>query len=350
MPSPTPSPWWDQGRHADRRPRLLARNTIQRTIRTWFEAQDFVEVDAAALQVSPGNEAHLHAFATHYQPLSGTPQPLFLHTSPEFACKKLLSAGETRIFDFAKVWRNRERGPLHHPEFTLLEWYRVGVPYETLMEDCVQIMRLAAQTSDATHLSFRGRQADPFQDPEYLTVIAAFDRFAGIDLAATLSGHGEADREVLAKLAVAADFRVASDDTWTDIFSRVLVTAVEPNLGIGRPTILYEYPACEAALARAKPGDLKVAERFELYACGVELANAFGELNDPVEQRRRFEIEMAEKFRVYGERYPLDEDFLSALAVMPAACGSALGFDRLVMLATGADHIEQVLWVPVAEA
>jgi lysyl-tRNA synthetase class 2 len=143
--------------------------------------------------------------------------------------------------------------------------------------------------------------------------------------------------------------RTAADDTWADIFSRVLVEKVEPRLGRGRATLLTEYPASEAALARPKPGDPRVAERFELYACGVELANAFGELTDPAEQRLRFEAEMAEKARVYGERYPVDEDFLAALAQMPAASGSALGFDRLVMLATGASHIEQVLWAPVAE-
>jgi len=141
--------------------------------------------------------------------------------------------------------------------------------------------------------------------------------------------------------------RVAADDTWSDVFSRVLVEKVEPRLGEGRAAILCEYPAVEAALARRKPGDPRVAERFELYACGVELANCFGELTDPVEQRARFDAEMAEKARVYGERYPIDEDLLAALALMPEASGGALGFDRLVMLASGATHIEQVLWSPV---
>ena len=142
---------------------------------------------------------------------------------------------------------------------------------------------------------------------------------------------------------------MAEDDSWADVFSRIMVEKVEPNLGFGRPTILCEYPTAEAALARPKPADPRVAERFELYACGVELANAFGELTDPAEQRRRFEAEMDEKARIYGERYPIDEDFLSALAHMPPASGSALGFDRLVMLATGAQRIEQVVWTPVAE-
>ncbi|WP_305793649.1 amino acid--tRNA ligase-related protein, partial [Caulobacter sp. S45] len=136
------------------------------------------------------------------------------------------------------------------------------------------------------------------------------------------------------------------DDSWSDVFSRVLVERIEPRLGEGRPTILYEYPLAEAALARPCPHDGRVAERFELYACGVELANGFGELTDPVEQRRRFEADMAEKARLYGERYPIDEDLLAALALMPPASGVALGFDRLVMLATEATRVNQVLWTP----
>jgi lysyl-tRNA synthetase class 2 len=348
LPNETPSPWWRRDSHQDRRPFLLARNAIKRAACGWFEDQGFTEVEAAALQVSPGNEAHLHAFATEAITTDGGRTPLYLHTSPEFACKKLLAAGETKIFDFARVWRNRERGALHHPEFTMLEWYRAEAPYETLMEDCAALMRLAAETAQARSFRFRGKEADPFADPERLTVAQAFEQFAGLDLLASVSFDGETDRDSLAHAAQAAGIRVAADDTWTDVFSRVMVEKVEPNLGLGRATILCEYPVCEAALARPKPGDPRVAERFELYACGVELANAFGELTDPTEQRRRFEAEMDEKARVYGERYPIDEDFLAALGAMPQASGSALGFDRLVMLATGAARIEQVMWTPVA--
>jgi lysyl-tRNA synthetase class 2 len=180
-------------------------------------------------------------------------------------------------------------------------------------------------------------------------VAEAFSRFAGIDLLATIAPSGETDREGLAAALRAAGIRTAPDDTWSDLFSRVIVERVEPHLGHGRATILDEYPTHEAALARPAPRDGRVAERFELYACGVELANAFGELTDAAEQRRRFAAEMDEKARVYGERYPLDEDFLAALAQMPPASGIALGLDRLVMLATGAPHIEDVLWAPVPE-
>lgn len=337
------TPWWDPRRRPDRLPFLKARGRITGALRGWFEARGFTEVETAALQVSPGNEAHLHAFATEALTIDGHARPMYLHTSPEFACKKLLASGEREIFTLAKVWRNRERGPLHHPEFTMLEWYRAHAPYQTLMEDCAAFLALAADAAEARTLRFHGHEVDPFAAPERVTVAEAFDRFADIGLLSVLD-----DREALAAQARAAGVRVAGDDTWADIFSRVIVEKVEPNLGRGRATILCEYPTSEAALARPKAGDRRVAERFEIYACGVELANCFGELTDVAEQRRRFEAEMAEKLRVYGETYPIDEDFLAALAHMPPASGGALGFDRLVMLATGAARIEQVLWTPVA--
>jgi lysyl-tRNA synthetase class 2 len=349
LPTAFPSPWWRPENHADRRPFLLARNRIKAAFRAWFAERDFLEVETAALQVSPGNEAHLHAFETAALTLSGESAPLYLHTSPEFSCKKLLAAGERRIFDFGKVWRNRERGALHHPEFTMLEWYRAGEPYQALMDDCAALLALAAETAGTLEFRFRGLSCDPFATPERVTVAEAFQRHAGVDLLASIGPGGETDRDAMAASARAAGIRVADDDTWADVFSRVIVEKVEPNLGVGRATILCEYPTAEAALARPKPGDPRVAERFELYACGVELANAFGELTDAGEQRRRFEAEMDEKARVYGERYPLDDDFLAALAIMPEASGSALGFDRLVMLAAGASRVDQVLWTPVAD-
>ena len=344
-----PSPWWTPDVHADRRPLLMARNRIQAALRGWFSARDFIEVDTATLQVSPGNEAHLHAFETAAVGPAGERTPLYLHTSPEFACKKLLAAGEKRIACFAHVYRNRERGPLHHPEFTMLEWYRAGETYDALMADCADMLALAAGVTGTEMLTYRGGACDPNLIPERLTVADAFTRHAGIDLLATIEPDGSTDRQRLAVAMHAAGLRVAEDDTWADLFSRVLVEKIEPHLGFGRATILCEYPTAEAALARPAPHDRRVAERFELYACGVELANAFGELTDAAEQRRRFELEMAEKARVYGETYPLDEDFLAALALMPEASGIALGFDRLVMLATGASRIDQVIWAPVAE-
>jgi lysyl-tRNA synthetase class 2 len=342
------SPFWLPGVHAARRPYLLARGRIAAALRAWFAGRGFVEVETAALQVSPGNETHLHAFGTELIGPGGERHPLYLRTSPEFACKKLLAAGEARIFDFARVFRNRERGALHHPEFTMMEWYRANEPYETLMEDCAALMGEAARAADAKQFLFRGKIVDPFAEPERVTVAEAFERHVGIDLLATISG-GNGDRKLLAAVAATAGVATAADDTWGDIFSRILAERVEPHLGIARATILYEYPLPLAALARPKPGSAKLAERFEFYACGVELANAFGELTDVAEQRARFAAAMAEKQRIHGERYPVDADFLAALAQMPQASGIALGFDRLVMLATGAQRIEQVIWTPVVE-
>jgi len=340
------SPWWSASRHADRRPFLMARAAITRALRAWFDEQGFVEVETGILQVSPGNETHLHAPRTGLIGGDGNRATRYLRTSPEFAAKKLLAAGEAKIFEFARVFRDRERGDLHLPEFTMLEWYRAGATYDAAMADSVVLIAHAAQATGIGRFSFRGSTADPFAEPELLTVAAAFERFAGIDLLATVVG-GEGDRAALAT-AAKAQVRITEDDTWSDIFSKVLVEHIEPRLGQGRLTVLFEYPVPEAALARANPLDPRVAERFEIYACGVELANGFGELTDAAEQRRRFASAMDEKQRRYGERYPLDEEFLQAVAVMPQASGVALGFDRLVMLASGAVRVDQVVWTPPA--
>ncbi|WP_407060018.1 EF-P lysine aminoacylase EpmA [Devosia epidermidihirudinis] len=343
------SPWWTPSVHEDRRPILLARNRIEARLRLYLADEDFVLVDPPGLQRSPGNETHLHAFGSTMIGNDGLGQAMYLHTSPEFTMKKLLAAGEQRIASLGHVWRNRERSALHHPEFTMLEWYRAGEPYDAIIADCLAILRLAAETTGAKVLRFRDREADPFAEAERLSVADAFMRYAGIDLFASMDADGATDGEKLAALMAAQGLDVPEDRSWSYLFSRILVEKVEPNLGTGRVTVLDRYPAAEAALARRAADDRRVSERFELYACGVELANGFGELTDPEEQRRRFTAEMAEKQRIYGEHYPLDEDFLAALNLMPEASGVALGFDRLVMLATGAPKIDAVLWAPVAE-
>jgi lysyl-tRNA synthetase class 2 len=335
-----PSPFWDADRHRDRRPFLIKRARILAALRAWFAGAGFVEIEAAALQVSPGNEAHLHAFRADLIAPDGALRERYLRTSPEFAMKKLLAAGEDKIVDFARVFRNRERTPLHAPEFTMAEWYRTRQAYDVVMADTVTVIATAAKAAGATTLAWRDRAANPFAEPERLTVREAFRKYAKIDL------HGLEDRDAFAAAATHQGIRTAADDSWSDVFSRVLSDRVEPNLGIGRVTILREYPVAEAALARVSPHNPKVAERFEVYACGVELANGFAELTDPAEQRRRFQEAMDTKAARYGERYPIDEDFLAALAHMPPASGVALGFDRLVMLLTGATHIDDVQWTP----
>jgi lysyl-tRNA synthetase class 2 len=340
------TPWWSREAHADRKPFLQARVRITAAVRRWFEAQGFVEVDTGCLVVSPGNEAHLSAFKTELVGPDLSRTPLYLHTSPEFAAKKLLAAGEEKIFTLAHAFRNRERGALHAPEFTLLEWYRAHAPYEAVMADAGALLKLAAETVDNRFVSFRGVTANPRAEPERLTVAGAFSRYAGIDLMASIT-EDRTDRDTLASMAETAGVTARPDDTWSDIFAKALTALVEPKLGNGRATLLTEYPAAESALAQPCAHDARVAERFELYCCGIELANGFGELTDADLQRRRLEAEMDKRQTRYGERYPLDEDFLSALAHMPPASGCALGFDRLVMLASGATRIDQVIWTPL---
>ncbi|MBD8066740.1 EF-P lysine aminoacylase GenX [Devosia sp. PTR5] len=348
-PPASASPWWHPRRHEDRRPALLARTRIDAAVRSWLVERGFLVVDPPGLQRSPGNEAHLHAFATTMIGNEGAGQTMYLHTSPEFTMKKMLAAGERRIASLQHVWRNRERSALHHPEFTMLEWYRVGEVYSVIIGDTVDLIRLAARTTGIEHFVYRDRMCNPFADVEHIGVVEAFRAHAGVDLLPTMDSSGVPDGEALAAIMLAKDMPVPEDHSWSYLFSRLLVDYVEPHLGQGRITVLDRYPACEAALARRVPGDPRLSERFEVYACGVELANGFGELTDPDEQRRRFEAEMAEKQRLYGEQYPIDEDFLAALDLMPEASGVALGFDRLVMLATGAQRIEAVLWAPVVE-
>jgi lysyl-tRNA synthetase class 2 len=304
----TPSPYWDKARHADRKPFLDARAAILRAVRDWFAREGFNEAEPNLLVPSPGAETHIDAFE-----VGGG----YLHTSPEFAMKRLLAAGESRIFYLGKCWRKGETGPLHAPEFTIIEWYRAGEPYERIMDDCVEIARAAARVANAAMLRWRDKSCDPFTAAERITVRDAF-----------------------------AELSPEPMPAGGDAFSAAIVQHVEPHLGDGAITLLTEYPIGEAALARRCPHDASVAERFEMYACGVELANGFGELTDPVEQRARLIEAMDEKHQRYGKRWPIDEDFLAALAHMPPASGVALGFDRLVMLATGARHINDVLWTP----
>jgi lysyl-tRNA synthetase class 2 len=342
-------PWWEPARFAARRPLLQARARIAGAIRRWFEAADFTEVDTPALQISPGLEPHLKAFATMLETPEGEHRLFYLHTSPEFAMKKLLVAGMERIFQFGHVFRNGERASTHSPEFTMLEWYRARAGLDQLMDDCTALLRLSCQAAGTDRLEFRGRTCDPALTPERLSIADAFHRYCGIDVLATAPDPMQPDLALLTEAAAPIGIVPHEGDLWEDLFFRIMLDRIEPHLGFGRPTFLTDYPLSMATLARPNPDDPRVAERFELYGCGVELANGFGELTDAMVQRARFEADMDLKQRLYGERYPIDEDFLAALAHgMPDSSGIALGFDRLVMLASHAPSIDAVLWAPVA--
>jgi elongation factor P--(R)-beta-lysine ligase len=342
--------WWDRECFAARRPILEARARIVAAIRCFFGERDFLEVETPALQVSPGLEPHLMAFSTELVTPAGGRRALHLHTSPEFAMKKLLVAGLPRIFQLAHVFRNGERARTHHPEFTMLEWYRAGATYRDLMEDCEALLRDVVASSGGGGFRWAGRRCDLAGAWQYLTVADAFARFCNIDILATAPDPLHPNLDLLAAASRGIGIAPHASDDWEDLFFRLFLDRIEPRLGIGTPTILYDYPIALAALSRAKAEDARLAERFEIYVCGLELANAFSELTDAAAQRARFAADRARKRALYGYDYPVDEDFLAALAQgMPESAGIALGVDRLVMLATGAASIEEVLFVPVAE-
>ena len=306
--------WWRPDRLAQRRDNLAVRGHILAAVRNFFLADHYVEVDTPALQASPGLEPHLNAFATTlHDPGDGSARLRYLHTSPEFAMKKLLAGGLPRIWQLSHVFRDGERSATHHPEFSMLEWYRAGAGYEQLMADCEALLRRVQSAAGAEILTWQGRSSDAGRPFERLSVAAAFERYAGIDVLSTAPDPATPDVERLAAAAVRIDIAPHPGDDWETLFFRIFLDRIEPYLGIGAPTILYDYPLSLAALSRRKPSDARLCERFELYVCGLELANAFGELTDPAEQRRRFIADQAKKQALYGETYPIDEDFLAAL-------------------------------------
>ena len=315
--------WWQPHKFDEKKQYLQARMEIIREIRAFFDEQGFWEVETPVLQVCPVMDTHIHAFRVEND-------GRYLHTSPEFAMKKLMVAGVPKLYQICPVFRRDPETRLHSPEFTMIEWYRAPGDYRDIMKDCENLLR----SLNVKELRYEDKICDPFQEWQRLSVVEAFKTYAGMDL-----------DDDLKKSAKEAGVRVAGSDSWEDVFHAVMAEKIEPHLGVGVPTILYDYPVSMASLSRKKPEDERYAERFELYVCGVELANAFSELTDAAEQRQRFVEEMDLKEKLYGERYPIDEEFLEALEHgLPESGGIALGIDRLVMLATGAEDINQVLW------
>ena len=326
-------PTWHPDSLAARLPFLRRRGLVSAATRAFFTARGYTEVETPYAVPVPGEEVHLRAFRTERESPDGMREALWLHTSPEFAMKKLLVAGAGPIFQLARVWRNGEGSDLHAAEFTMLEWYRPGADMDSLIEETTAYLRAVLPPV----VSCRGVTTDLAQ-VERLTIADAFARYVGADVLATA--------EDAPALAAAAGTRLRDGETWEDLFFRLLLERVEPRIGRGHPTFLTHWPVAQAALARQDPTVPRVAERFELFVCGIELANAFVELTDASEQRARFEADRARRHALSGPDWLLDEDFLAALSFgMPPSAGIALGFDRLAMIAAGADRIEQVLWL-----
>ena len=331
------TPVWHKRSLEARLPFLRRRGELTAATRAFFAARGYTEVETPYAVPAPGEEVHLRPFATAREHPDGTVEPLWLHTSPEFAMKRLLVGGAGPIFQLARVWRNSEGSARHAPEFTMLEWYRPGATMDSLIAETAALLRAVLPPAPTV----RGITTS-LSHIERLTVAEAFDRYAGADVLGT---EGDA-----AALAAQSGARLRDNEDWEDLFFRLLLERIEPNLGRAHPTFLTHWPAAQAALARRDPADPRVAERFELFVCGIELANAFVELTDPVEQRARFIADRARRHALYGPDWDMDEDFLAALTEgMPPAAGIAMGFDRLAMLASGANRIGQVLWLPPAD-
>jgi lysyl-tRNA synthetase class 2 len=331
------TPVWHPDSLAARLPFLRRRAGLAAATRAFFGARGFMEVETPCAVPAPGEEVHLQAWRTERLHPDGRAEPQWLHTSPEFAMKRLLAGGSGPIFQMARVWRNGEASATHAPEFTMLEWYSPGLGMAGLMDQTEAYLRAVlppvvecrSVTTDLSRF-------------ERLTVADAFARYVGADVLATA---GDA-----AALAAGAGAVLRSGETWEDLFFRLLLERIEPRLGRAHPTFLTHWPAAQAALARRDPADPRVAERFELFVCSIELANAFVELTDAAEQRARFVEDRARRHAMGGEDWPLDEDFLAALAFgLPDCAGIALGFDRLAMIAADARSIGQVLWLPPVE-
>jgi lysyl-tRNA synthetase class 2 len=328
-------PSWDAERLSARLPCLRRRGLLSAGVRAFFQARGYTEVETPYAVPVPGEEVHVRSFATRLRTARGAEVPLWLHTSPEFAMKKLLAGGAGPIFQLARVWRNEEGSATHSPEFTMLEWYRPAATLADLMDETEALLR-AVLPPEVTC----GGVTTSLARFERVTVAEAFARWVGADVLAT-AGNATA-------LAAQAGVALRDGEDWEDLFFRLLLERVEPNLGRAHPTFLTHWPAAQAALARRDPNDTRVALRFEIFVGGLELANAFEELTDPAEQRGRFVADRARRHAVFGPDWDIDEDFLAALPHLPPCAGIALGFDRLAMLACGADDIAQVLWLPGA--
>lgn len=325
------------------RERLNQRIKILREIRNFFQEKGFDEIDTPCLVRLPGTEPYLDVFETEFFDLKGDKERMFLITSPEYAMKKLLVAGFTKIFQITKSFRNKETdSQLHNPEFAILEWYRAHADYSDIMVDTIDLVRyLAKKIKGKKFFQYQGKTIDVFADWQILTVAEAFDKYAGI------SKDIFENAQKFKKAAIEKGYNITEKHSFDDVFFLIFLNEIEPNLGYPVPTILKEYPISMAALSRACPENPNYAERFECYVAGMELANAFSELTDPVEQKKRLEREKRQRQILEKTDYPVDQSFIDALqSGMPESGGIALGVDRLTMLLTDASDIRDIIFFP----
>ncbi len=325
------------------------RAALRQALRDFFVRRDFIEAETPLLLLANAPEPHIDALPVQTQTAGEALARLYLRTSPELALKGLLAAGADRVFELARVARDEPENAAHRVEFGLLEWYRAGAAYTQLMDDCEALLAHCVQALKVDPVCALGPGTCRLdRGCERLSVREAFMRYAGIDLMAALDALAHSPREGSATLIEAARSQKISlppslrDDVkaeFSEVFFAIFLSAIEPQLGRTRPTILYAWPAQMAALARRDPDDPRLALRFELYAAGLELANAFDELTDVQEQRARFVQARAERVALGSDPYPMPEDFLRALAQMPPSAGIAIGFERLLMLLYGLDDI-----------
>lgn len=325
------------------------REIVIDTIRSHFKSEGFLEVETPLLCENPGTEPYLEVFKTTLKAQNYQDRPGFLVTSPELFMKKLLAAGVGSCFQICKSFRNEEGiSAFHNHEFTILEWYRVNADYTHVMNDCenvlLSILRAVTGTAEATVLTYQGKEYDLSLGWERISVAEAFEKFAGIDVDTLLS------TEKLLKVGAEKGYAVLESTGWEEIYNQIFLNEIEPKLGVTKPTIIYDYPASQAALSKRKDADPRFAERFEFYLAGLELGNAFSELTDHDEQRARMQedLELRKKLGKYA--YNLDEDFFTALKMgLPPTGGIAVGVDRLVMLFADVPTVRDTLFFPIHE-
>lgn len=347
--------WQNIQQHPELLPRYFIREKVLTAIRRFFFDRGFHEIETPYLTGSLPPESYLDVFETTLLSRDRTPTRAFLPTSPEPFLKKLLVAGIGNCFAMPKSFRNTEdKSTTHNPEFTILEWYRVEADYTDIMNDCEELLVFinaylqrssgGGGKTNPTSLSYQGKIVDLTSHWERLSVREAFQKYAQVDLDNAL------DFKSIAPIAKKKGYTIGAKETWEELFNQIFLNEIEPHLGRGRPTILYDYPAPLAALSKKKTSDPKYAERFEFYIDGLELGDAYSELIDAKEQLARFETEEKQR-RVMGKiEHPIDMDFIDALRQgMPRAGGIAVGVDRLIMLFADVTDIADTLFFPRAD-